>query len=97
MALRTAFTDLVCVPQYPARALRHPFVDEWRGREAELARDEDARRGYQRAVDAGDIPPVPVWASEAIDLITAVRPAAEIVADLVGHAEAALHRYAADV
>jgi nitronate monooxygenase len=78
--------------RYPARALRHPYVDRWRGREDELAADPGARQAYQDDVAAGRLPPVPVWASEAIDLITDVRPAGDLVAALSAQAEAVLAR-----
>ena len=42
----------------------------------------------------GELPPVPVWASEAIDLITDLRPAADLVGDLAAQAEEALARAA---
>ena len=73
--------------RYPGRALRHPFVAQWRGREAQLAADPDARHDYQRRVAAGEFPDEPVWASEAIDLITDVRHAADLVGDLAVEAE----------
>jgi nitronate monooxygenase len=79
--------------RYPARALRHPFVEQWRGREEQLAADDDAKQAYQDAVAAGDLPPVPVWASEAIDLITDLRSAAGLVGTLAAEAEAALARF----
>jgi nitronate monooxygenase len=78
--------------KYPARTLRQPFLDQWRGREDELAADGDAQRVYQEAVAQGDLPPLPVWASEAIDLITDLRPAAELVGTLAVEAEEALAR-----
>lgn len=77
--------------RYPARALRHPYVERWRGREDQLAADGDARLAYQKAVAEGDLPP-PVWASEAIDLITGLRPAADLVGILTAEAEQALAR-----
>ncbi|UFS99086.1 NAD(P)H-dependent flavin oxidoreductase [Nocardia huaxiensis] len=93
---RSAVLDIVReVPwpaEYTARTLAHPFLEQWRDREAELAQDADARRGYRAAVARGDLPPSPVWASEAIDLIDDVRPAAELVGALVAAAEAALGR-----
>jgi len=78
--------------RYLARTLRHPVIDQWRGREDELAADSAAMLAYQQAVDGGELPPVPVWASEAIDLVTDLRPAADLVGDLVREAEAALAR-----
>jgi len=77
--------------RYAARTIRHPFAQQWRGRDEELAGDGAARQAYQQATDRGELP-VPVWASEAIDLITDIRPAADLVGDLVRDAEAALGR-----
>jgi nitronate monooxygenase len=43
-------------------------------------------------VASGELPPLPVWASQAIDLITDLPPAADVVADLAVQAEDALTR-----
>ncbi|HEY2129010.1 MAG TPA: nitronate monooxygenase [Streptosporangiaceae bacterium] len=77
---------------YPGRTLSHPFLDEWRDREAELAADPAARQAYQDAVARGDLPPLPVWAGECVDLITDLPPAADLVAGLAGQAEDVLSR-----
>jgi nitronate monooxygenase len=78
--------------EYPGRTLSHPFLDEWRGREDELAADAGAKRAYQEGVKRGDLTPIPVWASEAIDLINDLPPAAELVGTLAAQAEDALAR-----
>jgi nitronate monooxygenase len=78
--------------EYVGRTLAHPFLDEWRDREDELAASPQARSDYQRGVDSGEFPPLPVWASQAIDLITDLPPAAEVVAGLAAQAEDALGR-----
>ncbi|HEY5019162.1 MAG TPA: nitronate monooxygenase [Streptosporangiaceae bacterium] len=78
--------------KYPGRTLSHPFLDQWRGREAELTADADAQRAYQDSVARGDLPPVPVWASEAIDLINDLPSAADLVGTLAAQAEDALAR-----
>jgi nitronate monooxygenase len=78
--------------KYPGRTLSHPFLDQWRGREAELTADADAQRAYQDGVARGDLPPVPVWASEAIDLINDLPSAADLVGTLAAQAEDALAR-----
>jgi nitronate monooxygenase len=75
--------------RYAARTLRNPFFDRWRGREAELAADPAARQAYREAVATGTLPES-VWASEAIDLITEVSPAADLVGALAEQAEQAL-------
>src|ERR1022692_2134835 len=78
--------------KYPGRTLSHPFLDEWRGREDQLAADAEAKRAYQEGVKRGDLTPIPVWASEAIDLINDLPPASELVGTLVAQAENALAR-----
>ena len=78
--------------KYPARTLGHPFLDQWRGRDEELAADAAALRAYQDGVERGNLPPTPVWASEAIDLITDLVPAADLVGALAAQAEEALAR-----
>jgi nitronate monooxygenase len=70
----------------------HPFLVQWRGREADLAAAPEARRAYQEAVARGDLPPEPVWASQAIDLIHDLPPAADLVGLLAAQAEEALTR-----
>lgn len=78
--------------KYTARTLAHPFLDQWRGREDELAASPRAKRAYQDGVDRGELPPLPVWASEAIDLIGDLPSASDLVATLAAQAEQALAR-----
>ncbi|MEU9123202.1 nitronate monooxygenase [Streptomyces sp. NPDC048506] len=78
--------------KYTARTLGHPFLDEWRGREAELAADARAARAYQEGVTQGQLPPLPVWAGEAIDLIDDLPSATALVGTLAAQAEEALAR-----
>ena len=76
--------------RYTARTLRNAFLDRWRGRDAELEANECAKADYRTAADRGDLSVVPVWAGEAIDLITDLTPAADVVARIAGEAEEAL-------
>jgi nitronate monooxygenase len=78
--------------KYTARTLGHPYLDQWRGREAELAADSQARQAYQDDVARGDLPPLPVWAGEAVDLIDDLPSAADLVGALAAQAEDALAR-----
>jgi nitronate monooxygenase len=78
--------------EYTARTLGHPHLDRWRGREAELAGDSRAREDYQRDVERGVIPPLPVWAGEGVDLIVDAPSAVDLVGVLAAQAEAALDR-----
>ena len=61
VALRTAFTELDIArgapwpARYTGRTLRNAFLDRWRGREAELEGDDDAKADYRRAADEGDL------------------------------------------
>jgi nitronate monooxygenase len=76
--------------RYTARTLAHPYLDEWRGREPELAADASALAAYQDDVRRGAIPPLPQWAGEAVDLVTDLPSAADLVPALAARAEAAL-------
>jgi len=93
---RSAVLDIVRGSRWPteytARTLGHPHLDRWRGREAELEGDSQARRDYQSDVERGVIPPFPVWAGEGLDLVTDVPSAANLVTVLATQAEAALAR-----
>jgi nitronate monooxygenase len=75
--------------EYTARTLGHPYLDRWRGREAELA---EAVTDYHEDVRRGTIPPGPIWAGEAVDLITDRPSAADLVPALAAAAEEALAR-----
>lgn len=78
--------------RYTARTLGHPFLDGWRGREDQLAATPEARQAYQDALARGEIPALPQWASEAVDLIDDLPSAADLVGTLAAQAEAALAR-----
>jgi nitronate monooxygenase len=78
--------------RYTARTLGHPYLDRWRGQEADLAANPEVQQAYWDDVARGEIPPLPVWASEAVDLITDLPPAADLVAALAAQAEEALAR-----
>ena len=72
---------------YAGRVLQNAFSERWRGREAELLQhqDEEAAR-YAEARDAGDFDTAAVIAGEAVDLITDIPPAADIVARMIREA-----------
>ncbi|MEV6507787.1 hypothetical protein AB0M61_16930 [Streptomyces sp. NPDC051642] len=66
--------------KYTARTLGHPFLDTWRNRETELTTDPHARQAFQTALSQGDIPPLPIWAGEAVDLINDLPSTADLAA-----------------
>ncbi|MEU2585037.1 nitronate monooxygenase [Streptomyces avermitilis] len=78
--------------KYTARTLGHPYLDRWRGREAELAGNPRAQQDYQHDIAQGKIPSLPIWAGEAIDLIKDLPSAADLFATLAAQAEDALTR-----
>ncbi|HEV3477206.1 MAG TPA: hypothetical protein VG127_06975, partial [Rubrobacteraceae bacterium] len=78
---------------YTGRAVRNSFMERWDGREDELAAVlGDEIPGFQAAVREGDIDKAMVWAGEAVDLISDVVPAAELVGRIGAEAEACLRR-----
>ncbi|MET8978909.1 nitronate monooxygenase [Streptomyces sp. NPDC004539] len=78
--------------RYSARTLGHPHLDRWRGREAE-ADTPRARQEYQDDLAAGTIPPRPVWAGEAVDLIDDLPSAEELVTRMGEQAQETLARF----
>jgi nitronate monooxygenase len=76
--------------RWPGRALENEFSRTWHGREDELAGDEAASR---RVVDArvdDDLEQAPVYAGEAVGLVTGERSATDVVRMLSAEAERAL-------
>ncbi|HEY6499449.1 MAG TPA: nitronate monooxygenase [Streptosporangiaceae bacterium] len=91
---RSSVLDIVSGSRWPrrytGRTLPHPFLDQWRGREEELAGDAGAQQAYRDGVASGELLPRPAWAGEAVDLISDLPSAADLVATLVREAEQAL-------
>jgi len=78
--------------RYTGRTIRNEFLDQWRGREVDLTADAAARSEYRQAEQSGDMRVVPVWASEAIDMITESLSAADVVRTMASDAEDTLRR-----
>jgi nitronate monooxygenase len=76
---------------YCGRVLRNSFSEHWRGREAELLqRQDDEAPRYAKARAENDFDTAAVIAGEAVDLITEILPAAEVVKNMVTQAESLL-------
>jgi nitronate monooxygenase len=76
--------------RWPGRALVNEFSRTWHGREEELREDAAAA---QRVVDArttDDLEHAPVYAGEAVGLVTVERSATDVVRELDADAEKAL-------
>src|SRR5665213_1923668 len=78
---------------FTARVMKTRFVEDWHGREADLAKPEIADREMHRYVTAmqkADPDNTGVWVGEATGLIRDVRPAGELLQEIVGDAEGLL-------
>ncbi|CAM4321147.1 Nitronate monooxygenase [Mycobacterium basiliense] len=95
--LRTRVYDVVRQLDWPVeydeRALRNAFVDTWHGNDAALL---DGLPGaidlFEKAVAAEDFDIAAMLVGEAVALIHQVRPASEIVHEMVGEAARILNR-----
>jgi nitronate monooxygenase len=76
--------------RWPGRALVNDFSRSWHGREAELVDDAEARALVVEGRRAGDPRHGPVYAGEAVGLVTAERSASDVVRELTADAEKAL-------
>ena len=73
--------------RYPARTLRNKVTDVWQGREA-TSTMRPRRRSARGS--AGDPDYVPVWAGEAVDMVTEQASAATLVGRIAREAEHAI-------
>ena len=82
--LHTTVFDLLRGPPWPdgytGRAIANDVTRRWQGRETELAPVlARERQRYQRRAAADDLATRVVWAGEALDLIHALEPAADVI------------------
>jgi nitronate monooxygenase len=80
---------------YPARTLRNAFTDTWQDREDELSADREALARFRLGADRADLDYLPIWAGEAVDLITELDTATALVPRIsaeAGHAIDAVRR-----
>lgn len=72
--------------RYGARTLRNAFTDTWQNRESALESDEGALGEFRSGVARGDLDFLPIWAGEAVDLITELDSASTLVAQIADQA-----------
>ena len=92
------FDDVTRTPwpdQYPGRALRNRFADEWHGRSKGLT--DAAFAEYDQARSRGDYDVAVIYAGEASGLIHGERSTAEILQTIGQEAEALLRRRATEL
>lgn len=79
--------------EYNARVLGNAFLDNWHGKEAELAaRLPEAVASYEKAVAAEDFDTAAILTGEGVGCVRDVRPAAAIITDMVAEAARILNR-----
>lgn len=76
--------------RFTARTLRNRFTDTWHEREDALRFDSIAKEEFAAGVEHGDLDYLPIWAGEAVDLITGSEPAGSLVTRIVDEAVNAL-------
>ena len=76
--------------RWPGRALVNDFSHSWHGREAELVDDDAARQLVIEGRRTGDPAHAPLYAGEAVGLVTAECSATDVVKDMAADAERAL-------
>jgi nitronate monooxygenase len=80
-------------PEYNERALGNSFLDAWHGNEAQLSASlPQAVDIFQKAVAAEDFDAAAILVGEGVGLVRQLRPAADIVAQMVSEAAEILNR-----
>ena len=72
--------------RFTARTLRNRFTDTWHGHEDALRFDSNAKAEFRAGIDRGDPDYVPVWAGEAVDLISELDDASALVGRITAEA-----------
>lgn len=93
--IRTSVVDIAREIDWPkpftARVMKNRLIDEWHGREAELAKViAREKQRYYDAQERGDRNETGVWFGEAAGLMHEIKPAADIVRMISEEAEALL-------
>lgn len=76
--------------RWPGRALVNDFSRAWHGREAELVADDAARSLVVQGRRTGDPATAPLYAGEAVGLVTTERSAVDVVREMDADAQKAL-------
>jgi nitronate monooxygenase len=76
--------------RFTARTLRNRFTDTWHGHEDALRFDSSAKAEFRAGIDRGDPDYLPVWAGEAVDLISELDDASALVGRITAEAIRAL-------
>lgn len=77
--------------QYPGRALRNRFTDQWDHHEDALVQDGNARQQLEEAIADKNYDLAYIYAGEAVGMVTRQQPAGEVIRQLGDGAERLLH------
>ncbi len=80
-------------PEYPGRALRNRFTEQWHSRTDELPQDSSARQNLAEAIAIKNYDLAYIYAGEAVGLVQQERPAAEVIRNLGDGAEQLLRAH----
>lgn len=84
-------------PQFPGRALRNRFTDQWHERVDELPQASEARQQLAQAIASKDYDLAYIYAGQGVGLITRQQPAGEVIRNLGEGAERLLRERAASL
>ncbi len=95
--LRSKIVDIVRARNWPDRytinLVENDFSKDWHGRETALKADKAAQQTWQDALDAGDAAIANVFVGEATGLIHDIKPAAQIIDEMIKQAKDYLKIY----
>lgn len=84
-------------PQFPGRALRNRFADEWHGREEELLADPNELARFREGAERKNYDVTSIYAGQAIGLVSQPRTVFELLQSLGDGAEQLLRRKTAEL
>jgi len=79
-------------PQFPGRALRNQFADQWHGREDELVTKPDEVARFRAGAKRRDYDITSIYAGQSVGLLRAQRPASDVVREMGQGAERLLRQ-----
>jgi nitronate monooxygenase len=79
--------------QFPGRALRNRFTEEWNSNPEALPNDAQAKNHLAEAIKEQDYEVAFIYAGQAVGLLTRQQPAGDIIRDLGAGAEDVLRRH----
>lgn len=74
-------------PEYPGRALRNHFTDQWHSRIDALPQEAEARQQLAEAIASKNYDLAQIYAGEAVGLVTRQQPAGDVIQNLGEGAE----------